>query len=495
MATTKSVTPAPAPYPDFTAMPVGERWRAGRAGKTGNDLDPWSGDTLTEIPLASAEDLDEAFLTAVDAQRDWAARPPAARAAVLIAAADVMAARKDEVTGWLVRESGGTRAKAELEWNLVRAVMLEAASMPHHVTGAIMPSDIPGKESRVYRQPAGVVAVISPWNFPLQLSNRSVAPALACGNAAVLKPASDTPVTGGLLLARIFQEAGLPPGVLSVVVGSGGDIGGAIVSHPVPSVVSFTGSTAVGEGITRTAGVKRLSLELGGNGPLVVLDDADLDAAVDAAVFGSFFHAGQICMIANRLIVDTAVLDEFMSLFTGRVRDLRAGDPSDPGTDIGPVINGKQLSSIQEKVQRAVSAGARQVLGGGPSGPAGLLLPPHLLLGGNDAATAREEVFGPVITVIPATGEEDALRIANDTEYGLSSAVFTRDLERGTAFALRVEAGMTHVNDSPVNDDANTAFGGVKASGIGRFGGQWAVDEFTTEHWITLQRTPRTFPI
>jgi aldehyde dehydrogenase (NAD+) len=315
------------------------------------------------------------------------------------------------------------------------------------------------------------------------------------GNAVVLKPASDTPVTGGLLLARIFDEAGLPPGVLSVVVGAGRDIGDAIVSHPVPSVVSFTGSTSVGEGITKEAGVKRLSLELGGNGPLVVLDDANLDAAMDAAVFGSFFHAGQICMIANRVVVDTSVLDGFMTLFTERVRALRAGDPADPETDIGPVINAKQLSSIQDKVRRAVSQGARRVLGGAPSGPAGLLLPPHVLLGGNDVATVREEVFGPVITVIPAAGEEDALRIANDTKYGLSSAVFTRDLDRGTAFALRVEAGMTHVNDSPVNDDANTAFGGVKASGIGRFGGQWAVDEFTTEHWISVQRTRRSFPL
>ena len=494
MTSTASVTSAPAPYPSFTAMPIGEQWRAGHAGKVGTDTDPWSGDTLTEIPLADVDDLDEAFLVAEQAQRDWAARPPAARAAVMLAAADVMADRKEEITGWLVRESGGTRAKAELEWNLVRSVMLEAASMPHHVAGAIMPTDIPGKESRVYRQPAGVVTVISPWNFPLQLSSRSVAPALACGNAVVLKPASDTPVAGGLLLARIFEEAGLPPGVLSVVIGAGGDIGDAIVSHPVPGVVSFTGSTAVGEGITRTAGIKRLSLELGGNGPLVVLDDADLEAAADAAVFGSFFHAGQICMIANRLIVDLSVLDEFVPLFTERVRALRPGNPADPQTDIGPVINGRQLSSIQDKVRRAVAQGARQVLSGEPSGPAGLLLPPHVLLGDNDVATAREEVFGPVITVIPAAGAQDALRIANETEYGLSSAVFTRDLDRGTRFALRVAAGMTHVNDSPVNDDANTAFGGVKASGIGRFGGQWAVDEFTTEHWVTVQRTPRTFP-
>lgn len=482
-------------YPDFTTMPIAGQWRAGRAGKTGTDSDPWSGETLMEIPLAGPEDIDEAFGAAAAAQRDWARRPPADRAAVMLAAAAVLESRKDEITGWLVREGGGTVAKADLEWNLARAMMLEAASIPHHVTGAIMPSDVPGKESRVYREPAGVVTVISPWNFPLQLSNRSVAPALACGNAVVLKPASDTPVTGGLLLARIFEEAGLPPGVLSVVVGSGGEIGDALVSHPVPSVISFTGSTAVGEAITRTAGIKRLALELGGNGPMVVLDDADLEAAADAAVFGSFFHSGQICMIANRVIVDLAVFDEFVPLFVDRARLLRAGNPADPRTDIGPVINGRQLSAIHDKVMRAVSAGARQVLGGPPSGPAGLVLPPHVLLGDNDVATASEEVFGPVITVIAAAGEKDALRMANETEYGLSSAVFTRDLDRGTRFALQTQAGMTHVNDSPVNDDANTAFGGVKASGIGRFGGQWAISEFTTEHWVSVQRTTRAYPL
>lgn len=484
-----------ADFGGFTAMPIAGTWRPGRSGKKGTDTDPWSGETITEIPLADAGDLDEAFRGAAAAQREWAAAAPAERAAVMLAAAAVMERRKEEITGWLVRESGGTVAKAELEWNLARAVLLEAASVPHHVTGLIMPSDIPGKESRVYRQPAGVVAVISPWNFPLQLSNRSVAPALACGNAVVLKPASDTPVTGGLLLARIFEEAGLPPGVLSVVVGSGSDIGDAIVSHPVPAVVSFTGSTAVGEQITKAAGVKRLSLELGGNGPLVVLDDADLDAAVSAAVFGSFFHAGQICMIANRLIVDLAVYDEFVSLFTARVAALRCADPSDPATQIGPVINRRQLSAITGKVSRAVGAGARQVLGGPAAGPSGLLLPPHVLLADNDVATAREEVFGPVITIVPAAGEEDALRLANATEYGLSSAVFTRDVQRGVSFAARVEAGMTHVNDSPVNDDANTAFGGVKASGIGRFGGEWAVREFTTDHWISVQHAARSYPL
>jgi aldehyde dehydrogenase (NAD+) len=486
---------APAAYEGFGAAVIAGEWREGRGEQVSADLDPYSGETLLELKLANAADLDDAFQAAREAQRDWARRPPASRAAVMRAAADVLAARKQEVVDWLVRESGGTLAKAELEWGLVRSVMWEAASMPHHVEGRIMPSDIPGKESRVYRGPAGVVAVISPWNFPLQLSNRSVAPALAVGNAVVLKPASDTPVTGGLLLAKVFEEAGLPDGLLNVVVGSGGEIGDAIVEHPIPRVVSFTGSTPVGRGIAGKAGIKKLALELGGNGPLVVLHDADLELAVDAAVFGSFFHQGQICMIANRMIVDAAVHDEFVVRFVERVRELRTGDPSDPQTDIGPVINRSQLEAIEDKLARARDEGASQLIGGEPSGPSGLLLPPHVLLAGNDVATAREEVFGPVITIVAARDEAEALALANDTEYGLSSAVFTRDVERGVEFALSVDAGMTHINDSPVNDDANTAFGGEGASGIGRFGGRWAVEEFTTEHWVSVQRERRRFPI
>ena len=483
------------PYPDFDTMPIGRSWRVGSAGKTRASTDPWSGDTLTELPQADESDLDEAYAAAVEAQRDWASQPPMARADVMRTAADVMGRRKDEIVGWLIRETGGTRAKAELEWGLVRSVLWEAASMPHHVEGAILPSDIPGKENRVYREPVGVVAVISPWNFPMQLSNRSVAPALAVGNAVVLKPAGDTPITGGLLLARIFEEAGLPPGLLSVLVGGGSDIGDAIVEHPVPRVVSFTGSTPVGEGIAKKAALKHLALELGGNGPLVVLDDADLDLAVKAAVFGSYFHQGQICMIANRLIVDDAVHDEFVDRFVDRVRGLRVGDPADEDTQLGPIINSSQLESIQDKIARARDDGAEVLLGGDPVGPTGLGLPPHVLLGDNHCATAREEVFGPVMTVIRAKGEADALRLANDTEYGLSSAVFSRDVGRAVRFARRIDAGMTHVNDSPVNDDANTAFGGEKASGIGRFGGKWAIDEFTTEHWVSIQHEPREYAI
>jgi aldehyde dehydrogenase (NAD+) len=475
-------------------MPIGGEWRRGR-GEPRADTDPWSGETLLELPQADAEDLADAYEVAAKAGPEWADRTPAERAAVMDKAADLLDRRRDEVGGWITRESGGTGAKAELEVDLVLSGLREAAAAPHHVYGEIVPADIPGKESRVYRRPAGVVAVISPWNFPLQLSNRSVAPALALGNSVVLKPASDTPVTGGLLLAKLFEEAGLPPGVLSVLVGPGGEIGDALVEHPAAAVVSFTGSTPVGQGIATKAPLKQLALELGGNGPLIVLADADLEQAVAAATFGSLFHQGQVCMIANRVIVEDAVHDEFVERLRARVEGLTLGDPSASDTDLGPIINSSQLESVLDKVGRARGEGAEQLLGGEPGGPACLALPPHLLLAGNDVATAREEVFGPVITVIRAADADAAIEIANDTEYGLSSAIFCGDLERGVELAHRIEAGMTHVNDSPVNDEANTAFGGVKASGIGRFGGHWAIDEFTVDHWISVQHEPREYPL
>ncbi|MGW4241906.1 aldehyde dehydrogenase family protein [Nocardia sp. NPDC004722] len=485
---------APPRYSDFHTMPIGGDYRTGVSGEVLTDLNPWSGEVLLEIPEADVPDVETAYAAAASAQIAWAATTPETRAAVMRAAADIVSARHEELAGWMIAESGGTRAKVEIELGVVRAGFLEAAAMPHHAEGRIIPSDIPGKENRVYRRPVGVVCLISPWDFPMYLTNRTLAPALALGNAVVLKPSSETPVTGGLLLARILEEAGLPAGVLNVVVGRSATIGDALISHPTPRVVSFTGSTETGIGISRRAGIKRLLLELGGNAPLVVLDDADIESAVDAAVFGSFYNSGQICMIANRIIVDTALHDEFVHRFVARTRTLGVGDPSDPSTFIGPLISRRQLDSVQEKVTRALCEGARPVLGGAPVGPAGLALPPQILLGGNEIATAREEVFGPVITIIEAAGEEHALRLANDTEYGLSSAVHTRDRERGTRFALRLNAGMTHVNDSPVNEEDNTAYGGEKLSGLGRFGGSWSMEEFTTHHWVSVQHEPRKYP-
>jgi aldehyde dehydrogenase (NAD+) len=496
---------APARYDEFATMPLGGRWRAGSSGRIAVDTDPWSGEVLAEIPLADTGDLDLAFAVARKAQRWWAEQSPAYRAEIMLSAAAVVQGRRAEIVDWLIHETGSTLARAELEWDLVRSVLLEAASVPHHVAGSIVPSDAPGRESRVYREPAGVVAVISSWEFPMHRSGRCVAAALAAGNAVVLKPASETPVTGGLLLARVLEEAGLPDGLLSVVIGAGAEIGGAIAGHPVPGVVSFSGSASVGERLARTAGgegaggceggegargFKRLALEFGSHGPFVVLDDADVERAADAAVFGSFFRHGQICMIANRLVVDRRVYDEFTERLVAEVRSLRAGDPAAADTDIGPLLSAGQLSTVQDMLKRVRDEGARQVLGGEPRGPTGLLLPPYVLLARGDVTTAREAVFGPVITVIRARSADDALKIANQAEYGRSGAVFTRDTERGAQFAVRMAAGMTHVNDSPSNDDTNAAIGGAWASGVGRFGGPWAVDAFTTQRWVSVRPVP-----
>jgi aldehyde dehydrogenase (NAD+) len=485
-----------AAYDGFDKQFIGGSWRAGRSGRTDTDRDPFTGEALIEIPLASGKDLDEAYRAATEAQPAWADALPMERAAVMERAAAVMEARHEEIISWLIREAGSTRLKAQLEWSAVHAVMKEAASVPYRVEGKILPGDVPGKECRVYRQPVGVVGVISPWNWPLQLSNRSVAPALAAGNAVVLKPASDTPISGGLLLGKIYEEAGMPPGVLSVVVGAGSEIGDAFVSHPVPRVISFTGSTPVGRNIARLAAegpiMKKIELELGGNSPMVVLDDADLDHAVNAAVFGKFLHQGQICMITNRFIVQEPVYDAFVDRFASEVRGLKYGNPGDPDTMVGPVINRSQLDGLLEKVRDARASDARELVGGEPEGQ---VLPPHVFADvANDQPLAHEEIFGPIAPVIRARDEEDALRLANDTSFGLSSSVFTTDVQRGVRFAQRVEAGMTHVNDQPVNDLANNPFGGEKNSGIGRFGGDWAIEAFTTDHWITVQHAPRPYP-
>jgi aldehyde dehydrogenase (NAD+) len=483
-------------YDGWNKQFINGTWRTGKSSHPIKDFNPYTGEMLVEIPAADRADLEEAYQSAANAQPEWAATLPAQRALVMRRVVELMEARRDEIVSWLVREAGSTRIKAQLEWESARAVTLEAASMPYLAEGRILPGDVPGKECRVYRQPVGVVGVISPWNWPLHLTARSLAPALAVGNAVVLKPSSDTPVTGGLLLAKMLEEAGLPPGVLSVVVSAGSDIGDAFVTNAIPRVISFTGSTAVGRRIARLVAeapiMKRVELELGGNAPFVVLGDADLDHAVEAAVFGKFLHQGQICMAINRLIVDEPLYERFIERFTDRVRNLKYGDPNQPDTMVGPIINQTQLEHLRKRIAEAQAAGIPQVLGGEPNG---LVLPPHVFRDvKNNDPIAREEIFGPVAPVLRAQGEEDALRMANSTEYGLSSSVFTGDPERGVRFAVRLEAGMSHVNDQPVNDLPNNPFGGEKNSGIGRFGGAWAVEAFTTDHWVTLQHTRPRYP-
>jgi aldehyde dehydrogenase (NAD+) len=484
------------PYGGFDGQYIGGTWRPGRGIGSLADHNPYSGEVIAEISLASLADLDAAYASALGAQRAWAETLAAQRAAVLMRVAALMDVRHEEIVRLLIRESGSTRTKAELEWQFTRNGIVEAATYPLQVAGRILPSYEAGKENRVYRRALGVVGVISPWNFPLYLSIRTVAPAIALGNAVVLKPAEDTPITGGLLIAKLFEEAGLPQGVLNVVVGMPDVIGDAFTAHPTPKFISFTGSTAVGKHVGANAmqstALKRLALELGGNAPFVVLDDADLEHAVHAAVVSRFLHVGQICMSTNRIIVDATLYDAFVERFVERVRALRVGDPDDSATVIGPVINAKQLAGIVARIAAARTNGDRLLLGGDAQG---LVLPPHVFVDvANDSPLAQGEIFGPVAPIIKARDEAQALEFANATEYGLSSAVFSRDEGRALAFAQRIDAGMTHINDISVNDDPNTMFGGEKNSGLGRFGGEWIVAELTADHWISVQHTPAAYP-
>ncbi len=483
-------------YQNFHLQLLAGEWREGSDEDSRPVVNPYSGETLVSIRSANSDDLDATYRKAAKAQPAWADTPPAERAALLQRVVSIFDARKEEIIDWLIRESGSTRLKATIEWGLARGITLEAASMPARAQGATMSSDVPGKENFVYRQPLGVVGVISPWNFPLHLSQRSVAPALALGNAVVIKPASDTPITGGLLLARIFEEAGLPAGVLGVVIGPGSVIGDEFVAHSVPSLISFTGSTPVGKNVGKIATggrhLKKVALELGGNCPFVVLDDADVEQAVKAAVFGTFLHQGQICMAINRIIVDQGLYDRFVEGFIAHASQLIVGDPSAMETTIGPIINKAQLESLQQKIAKAKKQGAKVLLEGEIHGQ---MVPPHVF--GNvtaDMEISREEIFGPVVGIHKARDEQHALELANDTEFGLSSAVFSGDLNRGLTFARKLRTGMTHVNDMPVNDEAHLPFGGEKNSGLGRFNGEWAIETYSTVQWVSVQKAPRQYP-
>lgn len=452
-------------------------WRAGTSERSATTSNPFNDEPIATIRQASQADVDAAYEAAAKAQREWAALPPKERGDILNKAADWIEENRDAIIDLIRTESGSSALKATVETGLAVGSLREAATFPTRIAGQILPSNTPGKTNYVFREALGVVGVISPWNFPFTLSMRSVAPALGCGNAVVLKPASDTPLTGGLLLAKIFEAAGLPKGVLNVVVGAGSEIGDYFVEHPVPRLISFTGSTPVGKDVGKTAvggkHIKKVALELGGNAPFVVLDDADLDKAVGAAIMGKFLHQGQICMSINRIIVEAPLYDEFVEAYAKRAADIAYGDQLDDSTIVGPVINDSQLKSVTDKIAQAREEGAREVVAGTVEGR---VISPHVFA---DVTTEmelfREEIFGPVVGIIKAENEAHALELANDTEFGLSSAVYTRDLTRGMRFARDVKAGMTHVNDITVNDEAHVMFGGEKNSGLGRFNGEWAI--------------------
>ncbi|MEU9983298.1 aldehyde dehydrogenase family protein [Streptomyces sp. NPDC050856] len=481
-------------FTDLALQYIDGEWRAGGGSWDIIDFNPYNEEKLASITVATVDEIDQAYRAAERAQRAWAETNPYARRAVFERALRLVEEREAEITETIIAELGGTRTKAAFELHLAKEFLRESVHLALRPEGRILPSPVDGKENRLYRVPVGVVGVISPFNFPFLLSIKSVAPALALGNAVVLKPHQNTPILGGSLVAKLFEDAGLPAGLLNVVITDIAEIGDALIEHPVPQVISFTGSDRVGRHVATVcaANFKRAVLELGGNSALVVLDDADLDYAVDAAVFSRFVHQGQVCMAANRILVDRSVEREFTEKFVAKVRTLRAGDPADPETHIGPLINATQAEAVATLVEQTVAAGATALVRGGLEGN---VVTPSVLTGlPAGSPVLSQEIFGPVALIVPFDGEDEAVRIANDTPYGLSGAVHTGDVERGVRLARRVRTGMIHINDGTVHDEPIVPFGGEKHSGVGRLNGDATVDAFTTQKWISIQHGRTVFP-
>jgi benzaldehyde dehydrogenase (NAD) len=463
-------------------------------GGTLTTIEPATGEVLAEVGLAGKADVAEAARRARAAQPEWAAKTGPERAALIRRAARIVEDNHGEFESWLVREGGCIPGKAAFEVQLVLGELWEAAALPTQPWGHLLPSSEPGRESIARRVPLGVVGVISPWNFPQILSIRAVAPALALGNAVILKPDAQTPVSGGVLVARLFEEAGLPDGLLHMLPGEA-EAGSALADDPNVAMIAFTGSTAVGRLVGAAAGrtLKRVSLELGGNNALIVLDDADLDVASSAGAWSAFLHQGQICMTAGRHIVVESVADEYLDRLAGRASALPVGDPHTEQVALGPLINERQLKNVDRIVTSTVDAGA-QVRAGGTYDR--LFYRPTVLSGVTAGMPAfREEIFGPVAPVIVVRDDAEAVAVANDTEYGLVAAIQTGSRERGRAVADQLTTGIVHVNDQTLNNDAYAPFGGTGASGNGsRFGSQSSWDEFTQWQWVTLRDQAHGFP-
>ncbi|MEU3413101.1 MULTISPECIES: aldehyde dehydrogenase family protein [unclassified Streptomyces] len=481
-------------FSDLARQYIDGEWRPGSGSWDVIDFNPYNDEKLASITVATVDEVDLAYRAAARAQKEWAETNPYTRRAVFERALRLVEDREQEIADLITAELGGTRVKAGFELHLAKEFLRESIHLALRPEGRILPSPGDGKENRVYRVPVGVVGVISPFNFPFLLSLKSVAPALALGNAVVLKPHQNTPIAGGTLIAKIFEDAGLPGGLLNVLVTDIAEIGDAFIEHPVPKVISFTGSDKVGRHVATVCArhFKRSVLELGGNSALVVLDDADIDYAVDAAVFSRFVHQGQVCMAANRVLVDRSVHEEFTEKFVAKVRGLKVGDPRDPQTVIGPVINSAQANAISGTVEQALAEGATALVRGTTTNN---LVEPSVLTGvPAGSPLLQQEVFGPVVFLIPFDGEEDAVRIVNGTPYGLSGAVHTGNIERGVAFAKRIDTGMFHVNDGTVHDEPIVPFGGEKHSGVGRLNGETTMEAFTTVKWISIQHGRSGFP-
>jgi acyl-CoA reductase-like NAD-dependent aldehyde dehydrogenase len=476
---------------------IGGAWGDATDGATFDVLDPFSGATVGRVPAAGTADARRAIEAAAAAFPAWAATPPGQRQQIFLKAADILDARHDELADALIRESGATFGFAMFQLHFVPGLFRQAAGAAYLPTGQVIPSDIPGAMAMGIRRPVGVVGAIAPWNAALILSARSITAPLVFGNTVVLKPSEESPWVGGLLWGEIFAEAGLPDGVLNIVTASregAAAIGEEFAANPAVRRINFTGSTATGRKIAEAAGrnLKRVVLELGGQNPLIVLDDADLEYAVNASAFGAYLHSGQICMSTRRILVEQGVADAFTERLTAKTAGLGYGDPRVPQHVVGPLVNATAVETVKRRIDDAVAKGARLLAGGGVDGP---VVQPTLLTDvPEDAELAQHETFGPVAVIEVVPDAAAAVRRANETAYGLAAGIITTDPDRGMALAGQIDAGIVHVNDQTVGDEPQMPFGGVKDSGWGRFGGAFAMDEFTELRWVTVQSGSRQFP-
>jgi len=464
------------------------------APETIESTEPATGNMLGTAGMGDAGTVAAAAASAARAGREWAATPIAERAAVVHRAAELLERHRPELIRWLVRESGSIPPKADNEISASIGQFEMAASLISHPLGHTLPSLIPGRSSMARRVPVGVVGVICPWNFPIVLAARSVGPALALGNAVILKSDPNTPITGGVLTARIFEEAGLPDGVLHVMSG-GAEVGQALVEDPNVRMISFTGSTATGRKVGETAGrnLKRMVLEMGGNSPLVVLEDADIEAASSAGAWGSFLHQGQICLSVSRHLVHESIAEDYVKALAERASHLPVGNPDAEEVALGPIINEKQVRRVERIVDDSLSQGASLVTGGTHEG---LFFEPTVL---GDVTTSMpaftDEIFGPVAPVITFRDDAEAAELANATDYGLVAAVQSRSPQRAAGVAERLRAGMVHINDTTVNEEPPAPFGGFGASSNGgHFGGVANLELWTEWQWVTSRDKAEPFP-
>ncbi|KQQ55308.1 salicylaldehyde dehydrogenase [Rhizobium sp. Leaf311] len=469
--------------------------RAAASGRTYDRLDPFTQKLATRAAAAGIEDVNAAVEAASAAFPEWSKTGPLQRRALLLKAADILASKVAEFTTLMIEETGATGPWAGFNVMLAANVLREAASMTTQITGEVIPSDKPGTLAMGIRQAAGVCLAIAPWNAPVILATRAIAMPIACGNTVILKASEQCPGTHSLIGAALV-EAGLPAGVINVITNApedAGDIVAALIAHPAVRRVNFTGSTKVGKIIAKLCGehIKPALLELGGKAPLIVLDDADIDGAVNAAIFGAFMHQGQICMSTERIIVQDAIADEFVAKLAARASQLPAGDPRGHVV-LGSLISTEAADRMESLIADATAKGAKLVAGGKRTGTVvEATLLDHVK---PDMKVYSDESFGPVKPIIRVSNDEEALRVANDTEYGLSSAIFSQNIKRAMELSARIESGICHINGPTLHDEAQMPFGGVKQSGYGRFGGKAAIAEFTDLRWITVEDPGQHYP-